>query len=118
MKLLIVDDHDVTRGLIRNLVGTLASEVRECASGEEAVRQCEQFQPDVVTMDLQMKRLNGLEATRLILARIPSACVVVLTHSNLAPLREAALRAGAAHFLLKDNLDELRRFLQHRTAHE
>lgn len=106
------------RELIRELIGSFASEIRECASGEEAVQQCEQFQPDVVTMDLHMKKLNGLEATRDILSRHPSACVVVVTHSTFAPMREAALRAGAGHFVLKDDLDGLRRFLQHRTSHE
>jgi CheY-like chemotaxis protein len=113
MKLLIVDDHKMMRDLIRELAGSLASEVRECASGEEAVQECEHFQPDVVTMDLHMKKLNGLEATRSIRARHPSAFVVVVTHSGFAPMREAALRVGADHFVLKDDLNELRRCLQH-----
>ena len=112
MKLMIVDDHAETRRLIRETVGHFATEIRECKNGEEAVRQCGEFEPDFVTMDLQMQPMDGLEATRRIVDARSKARIIVLTQLNLAPLRTAALRAGAICFILKDDLLELRRFFE------
>lgn len=112
MKLMIVDDHARTRELIREIIGPLAAEVCECTSGEEAIARCDRFQPDLVTMDLEMQPMNGFQTTRQLIARHPAACVVVVTHSDLATLRLAAAQAGARHFLSKDNFAELRDYAE------
>jgi DNA-binding NarL/FixJ family response regulator len=114
IKLLIVDDHAATRELIRRYIGDLAFEVRECSSGEEAVDLCAEFTPDVITMDLRMKAMSGLEATQKLLSRAPQTTVIVVTQSDILELRSAALRAGARHIVYKDDLMGLRQFLEQR----
>jgi two-component system chemotaxis response regulator CheY len=119
MKLMIVDDHAPTREFIRETIGPFAAEICECANGAEAVARCAEFKPDLVTMDLQMRPLNGLEATRQLLALHPAACVVIVTQTDVTVLRESAARAGAQHFIHKDNFAELRRYAElqmHRRA--
>lgn len=108
---MIVDDHAETRRLIRDLLGDLAEAVCECASGEEAVRQCGEFRPEIVTMDLKLRTLNGLDATREILMRVPAE-VVIVTDSDTVELRRAALRAGATGCFSKNNLAPLLRHFQ------
>ena len=112
MKLMIVDDHAETRRLIRELVGHLAREVRECANGHEAIRQCREFRPDFVTMDLNMEPMDGFEATRRIVETHASTRIIIVTHSNIAELGPAALRAGARCLVAKSNLATLPRRLK------
>ena len=110
---MIVDDHARTRELIRETIGPFAAEICECASGAEAVARCTEFKPDLVTMDLQMQPMNGLETTEQLLARHPAACVVIVTQTDVTALRQSATRAGARHFIHKDDFAELRRFAEH-----
>jgi two-component system, NarL family, response regulator LiaR len=111
MKFLIVDDHLCVRALIRHLVTTPADEVRECTSGEEAVRVAREFMPDLVTMDIRLGKLNGIAATRALRDACPSAQIVVVTSYNQPELRQAAAAAGAVHFVVKDNLLELQQVI-------
>jgi DNA-binding NarL/FixJ family response regulator len=77
--------------------------IGEAADGLEAVKAVEELRPDVVLMDIRMPKLDGLEATRRILARPePRPRVVVLTTFDLDAYVYEALRAGASGFLLKD----------------
>ena len=101
---MIVDDHAETRALIRELIGHYVDEIRECANGEEAATQCAEFRPDLVTMDLNMPLTGGLEATRRILEQHPEARVIVITQTDTAENRKAAVHAGACHFFSKNNL--------------
>jgi CheY-like chemotaxis protein len=112
MKLMIVDNHEETRALIRELVGALAEDILECSSGSEAAAHCADFRPDLVTMDLDMPLVNGLEATRRVLANNPGARVIVITQYNSIDVRTAAARAGACHFFAKDNLAGLTQYVQ------
>ena len=76
----------------------------EAADGAQAVLMVRALQPDVVLMDVRMPVLDGVEATRRIVASSPSARVLVLTTFDLDEHAFAALRAGASGFLLKDAL--------------
>jgi len=77
--------------------------IGEAADGLEAIEAVEELQPDVVLMDIRMPKLDGIEATRRILARPePPPRVVVLTTFDLDEYVYEALRAGASGFLLKD----------------
>jgi DNA-binding NarL/FixJ family response regulator len=79
--------------------------VGEAANGREAIAAVRQLRPDVVLMDIRMPELDGLEATRLILAAHPPGTgprVIVLTTFDLDQYVYAALTAGASGFLLKD----------------
>lgn len=110
-KFLIVDDHAGVRTLIRQLAVGAHDTVRECATGEEAVRLAREFMPDIVTMDLRLPGVGGLEATRDICALQASVRVIVVTACDQPELRHAAHRAGATGYVVKDNLGELRSVL-------
>ena len=109
--LLIVDDNGELRRLIRVLVEDLADELFECDGGVAAVAAYQKHRPDWVLMDIQMKGGNGLNATQQITAAFPEAKVVIVTNFADEKTREAAHKAGAVGFVAKDNLLDVRRFL-------
>ena len=97
IRVLVVDDHAVVRsGLGAVLLAFDDLEmVGEAGSGEEALRKCEQLQPDVVLMDLVMPGMDGTAATRAIHKRWPEICILALTSFKERELVEGALKAGA-----------------------
>jgi two-component system, NarL family, invasion response regulator UvrY len=107
MKLLIVDDHAGMRAMIRQLAALPDAAVRECDSGEAAIQLAREFEADVVTMDVRLPGLGGLEAARAILLNRPATRVVIVSAYDLLSLRSAARSAGAAGFVLKDHLENL-----------
>ena len=108
IRVLLVDDQGMVRaGLHMLLSGEPDIEVvAEAGTGREAVAQAARFHPDVVLMDIRMPELDGLEATRRILAADESVRVLVLTTFNLDEYVYEALRAGASGFVLKDDPPE------------
>ncbi|WP_410672257.1 response regulator [Amycolatopsis sp. cmx-4-68] len=107
---LIVDDQPLQRlGFRMLLEATPDTEViGEAAHGAEAVRRTAELRPDVVLMDIRMPGMDGIEATRRILATGGRSRVLALTTFDLDEYAYAALRAGASGFLLKDaNPEEL-----------
>ena len=104
IRVLLVDDHAVVRsGLGAFLLAFADLElVAEAGNGEEAVRLCEQIQPDVVLMDLVMPVMDGAAATRAIRERWPDTQVIALTSFREQELVQGAMEAGAIGYLLKD----------------
>jgi DNA-binding NarL/FixJ family response regulator len=105
---LVADDQSMVRAGFRLL---LADEdgievVAEAANGSEAVAKAARFRPSVVLMDIRMPELDGLEATRRILAADPDARVLILTTFDLDEYIYEALAAGASGFVLKDDPPE------------
>ena len=111
MNLLIVDDHAGVRALIREIAADIATDVRECASGEEAIELCQSYSPDFVTIDLRMGAMNGLTAAHLLRPLHPHACIAIVTAFDHQALRGHALAAGVDLYLNKDDLADLRRHL-------
>jgi NarL family two-component system response regulator LiaR len=101
IRVLIADDHAGARRGLQALLSTRSTMevVCEAQDGREAVQRVEEYQPDVVLMDLHMPEWDGLEATRHIKARWPEVRVIALTIR--ATYQAAALSAGADAFLLK-----------------
>jgi len=93
------------------MLAGVAEVVGECADGADALAGYEATRPDWVLMDWEMKRMNGLKATRQIIGKYPNAKILLVTQYNDRELREAASEAGAYGFVLKENLAELRRIL-------
>ena len=107
---MIVDDHTVVRHGIR--FSLLAFDdielVGEAESGEEALRLCDEIQPDVILMDMLMPGMDGAATTRAILEHYPDVRVIALTSFDEGGLVEEALKAGAISYMLKDAaIDEL-----------
>jgi len=112
MKLLIVDDNTSVRRLIASILSSRAHEIHECADGVDALTTYTALCPDFVLMDIAMKELDGIAATRQIVAAHPGARVIIVTDYDEAPLREAALLAGACGYVLKEDLLEVDRLLE------
>lgn len=108
IRVLVVDDQAMVRaGMHMLLTGEPDIEVvAEAANGREAIAQAARFRPEVVLMDIRMPEVDGIEATRRILAADDSARVLVLTTFDLDEYVYEALRAGASGFVLKDDPPE------------
>jgi CheY-like chemotaxis protein len=111
MVLLIVEDNARMRRVMRSCVGDLAESVHECGDGAEALAAYDACRPDWVLMDVRMKRLDGISATRRIKAAHPEANVVIVSNYDDAETREAARVAGASHYVAKEDLLAVRRIL-------
>ena len=110
IRVLVVDDHAVVRsGIEYSLMAIDDIElVGSADKGADAVRLCEELQPDVVLMDMMMPEMDGVSATRAVLKRCPQVRVIALTSFQEGSLVQKALQAGAMSYLLKDvGMEEL-----------
>jgi DNA-binding NarL/FixJ family response regulator len=115
IRVLIVDDHAVVREGLRTFLELQPGleVVGEAGDGEEALPLAERLEPDVVLMDLSMPGLDGIEATKRVLAARPGTQVLVLTSFSDRDSILKALDAGACGYLLKDaEPDELLRAIR------
>ena len=110
IRVVLADDHAVVRKGIREFLEEDAAirVVAEARDGEEAITLVEREQPDVAVFDIQMPRVNGLDATRRVKAKFPNTRVLILTAYDDDPYVFVALQAGASGYLLKtSSSDEL-----------
>ena len=116
ISLLIAEDNEKMRRLLKSLLGDLVSVVWECSDGAEVVAAYKRHRPDFVVMDIKMGTTDGITATQRIKAADPAARIIIVTDYDQPDLREAARQAGACAFVAKENLLELVRFLQRQSA--
>ena len=104
IRVLICDDQPLVRAGFRTILGSKGDieVVGEAENGADAVTLAERRRPDVILMDIRMPVLDGVEATRRLVAAGTSARILVLTTFDLDEYVHAAIRAGASGFLLKD----------------
>jgi len=103
VRILIADDHALFRDGLRSLLRSQGHEIiAEARNGKEAIALAHTHRPDVVLMDLSMPELDGLSATRTIVAEIPDLKVIILTASDEDINLFEAIRAGASGYLMKD----------------
>jgi DNA-binding NarL/FixJ family response regulator len=102
-RVLLVDDQMLVRAGFRLILERAGLEVvGEAGDGVEAIEVADRETPDVVLMDIRMPRLDGIEATRRIVAAHPEVRVLALTTFDLDEYVMSAVRAGASGFMLKD----------------
>ncbi len=107
-KLLIVDDSNVIRRAIERQIGTQRfSEVRSSGNGVDALKQFDEFEPDVVTMDITMPELDGLSCVDAILAKKPDTLILVISALADKATAVEAIKRGAQGFLLKPFTPEM-----------
>jgi DNA-binding NarL/FixJ family response regulator len=105
--ILLADDHTIVRQGLKLILSAHADlqVVGEAANGREAVELAAKLRPDIVLLDVQMPELNGMEATRKMVAANPRIRILVLSmHKEAVYVREI-LRAGARGYILKDAID-------------
>lgn len=104
IRILIVDDHKMVRNGLQTFISVHddLTCVGEARNGEEAIRQCEALQPDVVLMDLKMPVMDGPTAIEHIRSRFPEVNIIALTTFDEPALARRSLEAGAVGYLLKD----------------
>jgi DNA-binding NarL/FixJ family response regulator len=105
VRVLLVDDQELVRSGLRRILrrrdGVVV--VGECEDGDQVDAAVRQLRPDLVVMDLRMRRVNGIDATRALRRDAEAPPVLVLTTFDDDELLAGALRAGASGFLLKDS---------------
>lgn len=108
IRLLIVDDHRIVREGLQALLGDVddIQIVGAASDGVKGVALAEQYQPDVVLMDLVMPNMDGIEATRLLTAKYPRMRILILTSFITQDKVFPAIKAGASGYLLKDTGSE------------
>lgn len=108
IRIMLVDDHAVVRAGVRRLLeqDTRFLVVAECDSGEHAYQQFGEHLPDITVMDLSMPGMGGMEAISRIIARYPTAKLLVLSMHENAAFACHALKAGARGYLAKNGLAE------------
>ena len=103
IRILVVDDFEPWRSFVCLVLGRRAGfqVVGQASCGEEAIRQVEALQPNLIVLDISMPDLDGIEAARRIRVVAPQCLIVMLTLQNSSELAREALKAGAHGFVLK-----------------
>lgn len=112
MHILIVEDESNVRQLLHEFAQEVAETVSECEDGLDAVAFCGNTPPDLVVMDINMPRMDGIEATETIHSMNADLPVVIVTQYDSEEYSCRAESAGAIAYFLKENLFQLRRFLR------
>jgi two-component system, chemotaxis family, chemotaxis protein CheY len=110
-RLLIVEDSEKFRKMVVGLLKGYYDEIYECVDGKDAASAYAKYRPDWVVMDVEMKGLDGLSATRSIKALYPEARVVVMTTMCDQLVQFEAFSAGAERFIQKENILELKQIV-------
>jgi DNA-binding NarL/FixJ family response regulator len=105
-KILVVDDHGIVREALALLIERQSgmTVVGSVANGEDAVTSALHFNPDVILMDLMLRDMNGIDATRRILALRPMSRIIVLSACHSSDHVYRALRVGARGYVVKEAL--------------
>jgi DNA-binding NarL/FixJ family response regulator len=107
LKVLLVDDHALVRRGFRRMLEDEPSfqVVGEASDGAEALKRAEELRPDVIVMDCALPQVNGIDATRQILKKLPDTAILMLSMHSEDTLVRQAMEAGARGYILKNAMD-------------
>lgn len=107
MKLLLVDDNDKIRQIMKDFCSPYFDEVVECTDGAEAVDQFSTVHPDWTVMDIKMKSMDGIEAAQRIISGEEKAKIILVSQFGDEGTILAARTSGAIAFVKKENLENV-----------
>jgi len=108
IRVLLVDDHPIMRKGIRSVLESYENieVIGEASNGLEAVTLANDLTPSVIIMDVNMPRMDGVQATRLIKQSQPQITIIGLSVNDARSVQQALLQAGASAYVNKDHLGE------------
>lgn len=109
---LIADDNKGMRETLKSFVSDLVTVIGECEDGRDVVQLYRSIHPDFVLMDVAMRWLDGIEATKLLRREFPEAKVIIVSNYNDIELKQEAQNAGSIGFVEKEFLPKLRMLLK------
>lgn len=112
MKLLIADDNRNVRKILRSICNDFFDQIIECEDGSDAVEIYSRESPDLILMDIKMKKMDGIEATKILVSENPGAKVIIVSQFNEKIYVDAALKAGAVEYVNKENLRRIEEILR------
>lgn len=107
---MIVDDNKEMRETLKNVVSGYATVVDECTDGSEVVEHYRASHPDVVLMDIAMKNIDGIRATKMLIKEFPDAKVVMVSNYEGEEIKVEAMNAGSVGYVHKEYLAMLRSY--------
>ncbi len=110
-RLLIVEDSKQFRRMMISMLKGYYDEIYECTDGKDVMAAYKKYKPDLVIMDVEMKKIDGLTATKKLKAKFPEAHVVIMTQMSDPEIQKEAKSIGAEKFVLKDYFYELKNTL-------
>jgi len=113
LRTIVVDDHAELRKFLRSVLEkTGCVVIGEASDGLQAVEQAQEMQPDLILLDLSLPKLNGMDAGRRIRKLSPNSKIVFLSQDASLEIVQAALRFGAAGYMLKSDATDLPRAIE------
>jgi len=110
-RLLVVEDSEKFRKMLVSVLKGYYDEIYECSDGREVKSAYAKYMPDWVVMDVEMKDVDGLTATKTLKSEYPNAHVVIMTQLCDPELQFEAACAGAENFISKENILELKNLM-------
>ena len=110
MKLMIVEDHEGMRQLLKSMILSYfkaSLEIIECENGEQAIEQFEKNKPHLVLMDIEMGELDGFQTTEIIHSTYPEAKIVFVSSNDSSEFRNKAKKLNALDFVSKEKLSDV-----------
>ncbi|MFZ4619888.1 MAG: response regulator [Bacteroidota bacterium] len=107
---MIVDDNMEMRATLKSVVRDYATVVDECTDGTEVLQHYRNTHPDFVLMDIAMKNIDGIRATKMLLKEYPDAKVVMVSNFDDEEIKTEAMNAGSIGYVHKEYLVTLKRF--------
>lgn len=115
-RVLVVEDYEDTRILLKFMIEGLGYSVIEASGPYEAIEKSEEFQPDVILMDIGMPLLDGLSVAQLIQEKDKNSRVPIIAVTAFSDIKEEALKAGCSDVIYKPVQPELLQEMLHRYA--
>lgn len=107
MKLLIVEDNFKMREMMKSIFRIEFNEIKECEDGSDVMSAYSHFKPDWVFMDIEMKNLDGITASKKIMSTFPDAKIIIVTNHDNKEFKKDAKSAGVREYVLKENLSDI-----------